>query len=454
MARNVQTTPYSGTYGAEYKEFADGALQSLIPNLFPVIKWLKGKGRIASPKRISPDGKYIIFSTDLKTSHGFDFRGEGDYFPTGDKVDTVQGKVHYQKGLKGRISLTWEATKFGKEGVGAFADVKKHEHTRAIIALKQRASPAIWSVGDGVLAKMAAIDNSTAGVPVVYEKYDYCYPGARWLHEGMKVIGTQAPDTRDSETGNYTADSDMSAAEEIKSINSDISVTFNAAVTSGDTDTESRYYVGHECSNTATAAEKTKGSVTIGTAASFRGPDGLLAMADDGTMKASYCGILESTYTQWKATRAHNSGTLRVPTVDLVRQLHTKIGRKAGSEMDLGIWMNPDMRNEFTSNLEQFVEFTPRKLEPGNNEWDFMLNGKRVAVDVDYYAPGYIFMLNPNYIDFAEGAPIHVQPGGPFPSTEGKDEWDWFYRWMFQIYTKSRNKHGILMDLDYTVNSM
>ncbi len=444
MPRLLQSSPYSGTYDASLKQFYDGAMQSLVPDLFPILDWLKSEGRV---RKVTPKGNKIYFATTLKLSSGFDFRGENDYLPAADQVDTIQGSVPYQVGMKGRIQLSFESLKFGKEGVGGFVNVSKQEMTSALHSMRQSAAPALWGLGDGVLAKIAQISGSTAIVPDSSELSTGCYPGSRWLHEGKKYIGVT------STAAGYGVDTSMTAANENTVISSDTSATFEDSCSTDGVD----YLVSHECTDSSSATERAKGSVTLGTANSFRGPQGMLAMCDDGTLGSSYCGISESSYPQWKATVSDNSGNARSLSLDLFYQLYWKMTRKAGDfNPNLTSWMNTDMHRKLTDLLEHFVEFKPRELKPGFKAYDMMINNQAIPIRLDHYCPGYIFFLNPAEITFAEGCPPSVagETGSMWRQVADKDMYEAVYRWIFQTYTRSRNKHGILMDLTYDVTSV
>ena len=214
MARTLANSGYEavgGTYDASSKQFFDGVAESLIPELFPLLKSLKEAGSI---RRVKPKGKYIEFYVELNTGSGFGPRGENDYIPAADQMDGVVAQVPYQRGIKGRIGMTYEAMQFGKEGVGGFVDMKKQEMRGALLTMKQHAIPMIWGNGDGVIAVIAKQNATTAGVPNSTEDYNTLQPGARWISEGMSLIGTQAPGS------NYAADGDMTAAEIVSSVRS------------------------------------------------------------------------------------------------------------------------------------------------------------------------------------------------------------------------------------------
>jgi hypothetical protein len=459
----MRTTAYANgvasTYDGALLEFIDKQVQSLIPQLFPIVKWLQSEGRV---RHVKPVGKYIVFAVETNVGSNVGFRGEDDYLPTADKVDLIQGKVPYMKGLKGRVGLSWEALQFGKEGVGSFVDLMKQETNGIKTAMLQQAGPAIWGCGDACLAKVngALTGGATKAVTVDSDEvYNHTWPGTRWLHAGQKIIAADLDSSYNDGT--------MTSAVEIASIDSDTTLTLAAA-----RDCNDNYHIfEHQATASTDATEKTKGSVTIDTAYSSRLPVGFLAMCDPSTLQVgngigyghalqnshgAYCNIDESLYPLWKPNVSSNSGTLRSLTLGLFYRMFNKIAKKTGS-MDPRVvaWMSPDMHMELVDLLEHYVEFKPRQLEPGFDKFDVMVNGTNVPIRLDYYCPGHIFFLDPKEIVFAESVPFQVDKttGGMWRSVADKQNFEAVWNWMFQIYTKKRNAHGIITDLSYTVSS-
>jgi hypothetical protein len=463
--RQMRSTAYAngvgGTYDSALLEFIDKQMQSLIPKLFPIVDWLKSEGRV---RKVSPEGKYITFAVETNVGSNAGFRGEGDYLPTADTVDMAQGKLPYMKGIKGRVGLSWEALQFGKEGVGSFADLMKQEFMGVQTAMKQAASPAMWGCGDAVLARTQTVAASTTMGVDVAETYANTFPGTRWLHVGQSIIACELDDT-------YDADTTMTAATTIASIESDSSLTLAATRTVDD----NSHIVEHQATDTADSTECTKGSVTINTAYSSRYPVGFLAMCDPGgasgyfngngygyghalksTYYGGYCNIDESSYSSWKPNVSHNSGTARSLTLGLFYRMFNKICKKTGSfDPKVTSWMSPDMHVELVDLLEHYVEFKPRQLEPGFDKFDVMINGTKVPIRLDFYCPGHIFFLSPSDITFAESVPCQVDKttGSLWTKVADKQNFEAVWNWMFQIYTKKRNAHGIITDLSYTVSS-
>ena len=448
MARTLESSAYSGTFDSALKQFYDGTMQSLIPNLFPLVQWLSKEGRV---RKVKPQGSKIYFATEYKYGKGAGARGEGDYLPGADQVYTVQGNVPYKKGIKGRIQLSSEAMKFGKEGVGAFVNVMKQEMTGNMNLFKHHAAPYLWGFGDGMLARV----NGTGGATITVdsnEVYDANEPGTRWLHEGLSFISCDG-------LTNYVVDSNMTAAVTVSSITSDTVFVPSASQTI----TNNYYLVEHQCTDISSTTEHTKGSVTLSAsgettgAGSFRGPQGMLALVDDGTTTSSYCGISESTYPQWKGVMSHNSGTARSLTLDLFYRLFFKMTRKAGTfSPKLTCWMNTDVYRTLVDLLEHFIEFAPRSLKPGFEEFDLMVKGVKIPIRLDHYCPSHIFFLNPSKITFAQGCAPEVarETGSMWRFVSDKDMYEAVTRWIFNTYTRNRNMHGILSDLDITIASV
>ena len=246
--------------------------------------------------------------------------------------------------------------------------------------------------------------------------------------------------------------------QQISAITADTTLTMASAISA----TDDYHLVEHHCADTSNTAEKSKGSVTLGSGSTYRGPTGLLAMCDDGNMAgATYCGISSTTYPQWKAVTNHNSAaaatSLRALTLELFYRTFFKLSRKGGTfSPDLASWMNTDMYLELVDLLEHFVEFKPRSLKPGFEEFNMMIKGVSIPIHLDHFCPGYIFFLSPKDITFAQGQAPHVakETGSMWREVTDKDTYEAVLRWIFQIYTRNRNKHGILKDIAHTVSSI
>jgi len=445
-ARMLQTTPYGSTFDSMLTEYLDKNLGKLILGALPVADWLRKEGRIRRLKNLS--GSQIRFPVELRSGSGFGPRGEGDALPASDPVDTIYGNVPYRRGIKGRIELTSEALSFGRAGAQNLADVVKQEVRNAYNTMRLQAIPAIWGAGNGLLAHINGAVSSDATVILDgVETYSECSPGTRWLHPGMKVISVLS-------TTAYAADAAMAAAVEIDSITDYLDLEMASAIDA----TDDYYLVEHHCSNTSTGAELLKGSVTIGTASSYRGPLGLTAMCDDGTLLSSYAGISETSYPQWVATLSHNSGTRRALSLDLYYGLFGKLTRLS-NDMKPGLvdWHNWDIHQALVDLLEPFVEFRPRKLEAGFDEFDIMVNGVPIPIKIDHGAPGYIYMLNPSKIVFAEAmAPAVWKVGAAadgWRDVADKTNAEKKFQWMFNVYTTNRPAQGRICDITHTIRA-
>jgi hypothetical protein len=450
MARIIDATAYndpSGTFDASMQEWYSKMLGASVPHIFPEIKWMKKSGSVKKPK-----GKYAVFHFTDKPSSGGGWRGESDYVAEADKVEGVQGKFALRKTIKARVGLTWEALKFGKVSNGAFVDSKKQEFDMIQTVIKQRAVPAIWGNGDAVLGHIdGAVSASATVVMHSDEVYNKLAPGTRWMFPGMKVISTNTP-------GNsYGLDAaPMAAAVEIKSIESDVSMTMASTISA----TDDYVLIEHQCSDTANATEKTKGSATIDTASSSRWPSGINQMCDDGTFTSSYGGISETDHPAWKAVVSHASGVKRPFTTQLARNLVYKMGKKTGDPMTAGngtvCWMNTDLYQSYIEQLEPFIEYTPRKLKPGEDVFDVMFHGTQIPIMLSYHVPSYAYFLNPKYIRFWEHTPPSVASdhSGMWDRVTDKDSFEAMFRWGFQIGTEQRDAQGVIRDLSVTISSV
>lgn len=448
MARLVQATPYTaidGTFDGSMKEFYQNAFENLVPELFPMVDWLKEEGRIQKPK---PQGKYIVFGVQTKLGSGAGYRGENDTLPTADSVTTTQGKVPYLRGIKGRIQLSAEAFDV-KSGPGSFTDLVQNEMDGLMTAMKYLGQAAIWGNGDGCLAKTITDPGGTTALTCVSSETSAgVYPGTRWLYEGMSVIGV---------TGltNYNDDATWTAAAEIDSITSDTAAVLSSTVTTG---TDTLFIVEHQASDTTVAAQKALGSVTIDTAGSYRGPLGLTAMVDDSSLSGTtYAGISTTTYPQWKSVCSDNSGTPRSISLDLIYKLFYKMTRQAGTfNPDVVAWTNTDVYREIVDLMENQIQFKPRELKPGYQHFDLMIDGVGINMKLDHAAPSFIFFLNPNYITLAQksGPTLADNHGSMWRFVADKDSYEAVWRWIFQLYTTNRRKHAVLRDITRTIASI
>ncbi|MBW2704143.1 MAG: phage major capsid protein [Deltaproteobacteria bacterium] len=432
----------SGTAHTTLKRFYDNNFQRLYTEWFELLDWLKGKGRI---KNITPEGEKIYFGVEYLGTSSVGPRGEMVSLPTADVSKSVQGSVDYLKGFKGRMQISAESLKFAKKGKGAFTSAMQQETRAMIAALKSEGAAALWGDGGGVLAKTTAqVSSSTAVVPVTSEISTGYFPGTRWLREAGRV------DCWSESGGDFTADGSWTHTtdtDKIMAINSDNSFTVGTA------------------NDTAAAADrywssKDGGIKDTGTGSNvFYGPQGMLAMVDDGTLAAaaSYCNILESTYHQWKGVVSDNAGTGRALTIDKFYRHYLKMARKAG-KMDTGLtcWTNPDLHLEVVDLLEHFVQFKPRELKGGFNDADISVHGHDIKFKLDFMAPGAFMFLNPKSITVAEGVPIEVvdEDGRDMQRVANYDAFEMRWRWIINTYTTKRNDHGILADINYTVSSV
>lgn len=452
--RQVANTAYAAAtdtnFDALCQDYYMKSFESVIPELFPLIGWLKEEDRI---QRVKPEGRYLVFDVQTSLGNGAGFRGEGDYLPTPHPVTNVQGKVPWMRGLKGRISMTAESMDL-REGAHSFANALTQETEGLMLEMKYLGSAALWGNGDGVLAKIAVgVSNSKIVTLSSTETSAYCYPGSRWLFEGMSVIGVRSTSTyaADGTSGGTT---DFAISRRIEAIDSDTSIDLASAVTTAN---NGLLLVEHQCANAATAAELLKGSVTIGTAASYRGPMGINAAVDDGTFKSNYCGILETTYPQWSSIISSNSGTLRALTLDVISKMHRKMKRKLGTASpDVVGWTNDDVYAEVTSLLEHHVQFKPRELKPGYNHWDVMLDGNTFNIKLDPMCPSYLYWLDPSVLVLAQksGPTLADNHGSMWRFQQDLDSYEAVWRWQLQLFTTNRRKHAVIRDISRTIASV
>jgi len=449
---SVGYTPVGGTFHAGLKESYIGKMGSLIPNLIPLLKWLKESGQV---KKHKPNGKYIVFDVEDKDGSMVGARGEGRAVPAADSVTSVQGKIPWSRGIKGRTSISFEAMKFGKEGEGSFVDVLKQDAEGVVRQAQSLMAAYLWGLGDGVLAKIPASQDFAAAITVTSSEVAdsagglVLAPGTRWLRRGMKILPVQAPGS------NYAADGggECTASTKISLLSSDTSLTTDDDI--GTTAAAARVLVEHQTANTGT--DTTSGSVTIGTASSFQGPSGISEMLST-VSGSSYCNIAVGTYAAWAPQHSHNSGTVRAYSDDLLYRLFGKMQRYQGSLNPKGaMWMNFDMLREMEACSDSFKRYSGREVKPGFASLeDFAVNGVSFPIKIDPMCPGYIAILDPSAIIFSEAHPLAANrtTGNEFINVSGYSVFETIYDWICQLFTTARNKHGVLSDLSYTVASV
>jgi hypothetical protein len=421
------------------KHFYEGPAYDQLVNHHPLLSWFKENKRI---KRVKPVGDKIIFDTVMRRTSAVIPSDEMAILPATGKVLNVQGEVAYQKGIRGRIALSAESFKFGKQGKGAFADVSEQEMDEITKRFHDVASPIAWGLGDGVVGQMASV-SGTAGTLTSSElTATGFYPGSRWLHEGQKIMAVAVGSSGTDIT--YTADATFTAPVEITSVNSDTSITCDTMSMTGSN-------VELFLMDTATV-----GSILPGTNNSFRGGQGLLMMLDDDTLVTPlYCNINDTTYGQWRAQVVDNSGTARSLAMQQLYQTYFKIFDKTGvMDPKLMGFTSPDVYLELVDLLEHFVQFQARRLKGGFDQVDVDINGNIIKLRIDRYCPGIIAFLNPKYIVFAEGCPLEVvDEAGVWNQLSDQDAFEARFRWIWQLYCTRRNAHGMLADIDYTVTT-
>jgi len=441
MARQMQSTPVSGTFDGGLKHWYEEPVKSMLSELFPWYDYLKKNGRINRNPKVR--GDYIYFNTTVKRSSAVQASGEMDLLPTIDQVDSVQGYLPYMKGFKGRIGVSHESMRYGKKGEGSFVDLVEQEFEEMMNGFKESGSVAFWGDGYGTCG-LAASTSTTMMTITSTEEYDTCQPGTRWLHEGKKYLPVGAI------LGTYEMDATFTTPVEISSIDSDTQVTLAASRTQT---TASQHLVEAD-----TASNTSVGDVLNNTAEGYRGPMGLSAMIDDGNIySGDYANISHSTYPRWKANALDNSGTLRALTMKLFYQCFFKTARKTGKmKPNVTCWMSPDMLLELVDLLEHFVEFKPRKMEGGFEEVDVMINGQLIKIKLDFYCPGYIFFVCDDEIDFYETIPLEIADdhGSEWIPYANQDALEARLRWNWQLGTKKRNAHGVIRDINYTVSTV
>jgi hypothetical protein len=440
------------------KEFYDKNMSSLIMNQIDLLKYLKEKGRV---QRIKPAGKFIKFFVDLYDVNSGGANNEDGYVASAGASNGIQGTVEWNRGFKGSIGLSLEAIKFGKQGEGGFVDMVKHESESLMRSIENQAAAAFWGDSIGILAKHSTASTVTVTL-VQSETATACHPGARWLTEGMSIISC---------SNLLEADAQMIAAKNIVSINSDTSITMSDAASGTLEGTTAPYFVQHFATDSSSGSGgRANGSVILqatgGAAAnpSFRGPQGLTALFDDGTLAPSVTnftstniynqGIDLTTYPQWKSYVSGNGGNARALSTDLFYRVYGVLSRRAQAK-NLVCFMNFDVHREVVALMEPFLMYQARQLKPGYEEFDLMINGVNIPIKIDHRCPGYIFMFDPSCLTIAEASPLSIDDtAGQWRTVANKTNYEQYFNWTVQMYCTNRKKAAVIRDISYTGASL
>lgn len=445
MVRKLQTVAAGGGYGlgatfdADLKITFDKGVQEQYPMWFPLLDWLKKAGRFekaGANGKIA--GKWMEFLTEMRRGSNARAAGEDATLPPTDSALYVPGKVDYMRGFQGRFDITAAAIAFGK-GKGVYADVFKQESRNVQNVITSLGAIAFWGPGTGIVAKVNGNQATAALTLLSSELYNVCYPGTRWLFEGqyLSCLSGVAPVAKNA---NWDEDG---VDNRVESIDSNTQATFTQNGQALDTELL--------CN---------QDDLTVGTTnyESYQGPEGVLAMID-ATFKATYCEISSATYKQWKGVESHASGVVRPQTTKLIEQFYYKLGRKAGSVKMKGLraWTNTDVYHGLAELMKPQVDFVPRKLDAGYNEMDLVINGARIPISLDYQAPSYWFFIDPKQVHFIDARPLGLvsdMNGNVMVPAANKINWEARFWWACNMYTKRRNAHGIIKDLDVTITSV
>ena len=440
MPRKNITAGYGvgATFDQTFKETFDQGIQAQHHQWLPLLSWLKDSNQV---KTVKHEGKFFTFLTEMHPGSNSGAVGEDGTLPTSDNPSQVQASVDYQRSLKGQFEITAESIEWAKGDKGTFKDSMKSSMESLKTQIMRLAGPGLWGDGTGRLAACAvSLQNGTSLTLSASETFNSCYPGSRWVHHGQRLgilssAGTGVGVSLGASAG------DLASTTRISRIPADTAVILSAASSVNTNDVI--FNIGDLSANTSVGYN-------------YAGPDGMLA-AVDARFRGTYLNIDSDTYDLWKGIESHNSGTARPQTTTLFYQNYFKVGRWVGDIKHSPVaWSNPDVYTDLLRLMEPNVQYQPTKLEMGFKPLTLMINGVGIPIRLDYYCPKYWFMLQPKSLYFINSRPLGLvtdRDGNAWERIANKTNFNAMFWWGLNTYTKHRNNHGIIKDLDVTIFS-
>jgi hypothetical protein len=121
------------------------------------------------------------------------------------------------------------------------------------------------------------------------------------------------------------------------------------------------------------------------------------------------------------------------------------------------VWVNSDVMREFIALLEPQVQYAPRDLKAGFGEMDIAVNGVTMPFKIDYKCPSYVYIINPEYIDFYNSRPLGLvedDNGNVQIPNANATNWEYRYWHAWNLGTTNRRAHGCIRDVSCTITSV
>lgn len=180
------------------------------------------------------------------------------------------------------------------------------------------------------------------------------------------------------------------------------------------------------------------------------GTEFMVNNADD-----NYLGIDTGDNPLWASTVKSNSGTARPLTLRLMDLTVDAIQIASGKYPNLMV-VDESFRREYVELLRNDVRYAPGQLAGGDATVSYTHFGQKIEMVTDRYAPyGVCTFLNTNTIDLAEKQPWKFMEadGSVLSRVPDYFAYELTYGWQGELATHSRNTHGKLTDLNYSLTS-
>lgn len=183
-------------------------------------------------------------------------------------------------------------------------------------------------------------------------------------------------------------------------------------------------------------------------------------LVDDGTTD-DYLGVDPATYSAWAATVKGNGvvgsvpGTLRPLTLRLMDLTVDAIQIASGKYPNLMV-VDESFRREYVELLRNDVRYAPGQLAGGDATVSYTHFGQKIEMVTDRQAPyGVATFLNTNTIDLAEKQPWKFMEadGSVLSRVPDYFAYELTYGWQGELATHSRNTHGKLADVSYSLTA-
>lgn len=348
-------------------------------------------------------GKYVKFGVRVRRNHGIGYRQELGALPAAGQQAYTEVRVPLRYGY-GRVQVTGQTMKLLSKNYQAFTDVMDREMTGLADDITKDTSRIFYGDGSGKLCAVTADGVNTVTVDDI-----------RFLEEDQMIdIVSTAGTVRAS----------------------------NRKITAINESTKVVTYDGADASASVVATD-----LLVRTGNYGLEPQGLTSIIkDSGTLFS-----VDPTTTdgrKWKATRKHNSGTLRALSEGLMIDA-VDGARAAGGNPSVGL-CSLGVRRQYFALLSQQRRYTNTKEFAGGFTGLVFHHGTEIPIVDDIDAP-----LNKIFFPDEKALKIYQESEWSWEDTDGSvwqrvTGYDAFEAYMvkyWELGTERRNSHAVLEDI-------